>query len=57
MGGKDAGWPEDFDFDAVKVEPWIPLPLNILLPKDLGKVVSCRVLTMIKSRIKQADET
>ena len=38
-GGKDGGWPEDFDFDGIKIEEWIPLPLNILLPKDVGEVV------------------
>jgi hypothetical protein len=39
-GGVDAGWPKDFDFDAVKIEEWIPLPLNVLLPQDIGEVVS-----------------
>lgn len=40
MGGENAGWPEDFDFDGFTNEGRIPLPLNVLLPSDLGEIVS-----------------
>jgi len=33
-------WPEECNFDEVKVDNWIPLPMNVLLPSDLGKIVS-----------------
>lgn len=39
-GGKDGGWPKDFDFDAFKVNEMIPLPLEVLTPKEVGEVVS-----------------
>ena len=33
-------WPEECNFDQVKVDNWIPLPMNVLLPEVIGKVVS-----------------
>lgn len=46
-GGKDGGWPEDFDFESVKIQERIPLPLNVLLPTDVGEVVSNQPLLII----------
>jgi hypothetical protein len=34
------GWPENCDFDSVKVEEWIPIPMNVLQPAEIGTVVS-----------------
>jgi len=33
-------WPEECNFDEVKVDNWIPLPINVLLPEVIGTIVS-----------------
>jgi hypothetical protein len=33
-------WPEDCNFDDVVVDNWIQLPMNVLLPEKIGKIVS-----------------
>jgi hypothetical protein len=38
--GGEKPWPKDFNFDSIKVEEWIPLPMNVLLPSEIGEIVS-----------------
>lgn len=33
-------WPEEFNFDEIQVDNWIPLPMNVLLPEVIGTIVS-----------------